>query len=186
MPDALFPLLIFLAEVLHLTFGTIRVVFVSRGLKLPAAVVGFFEVLVFLFALGQVMQNLNDLTSYLAFAGGFATGSVVGLWIEEKIAMGMLSVQIITEDDAHDLVNYLRAHHFGVTSVTATGMSGKVRLLVVLIKRKHMNRLRQIVEQHHPHAFISVQDVRMVNKLYSPHLQAEGSPFRRLRGRLGR
>lgn len=182
MQELLFPLFIFLAEVLHLTLGTIRVVFVSRGLKLPAAAFGFVEILIFLFALGQIMQNLTNIVNYVAFAGGFATGSIVGLWIEEKIAVGLLSVTIITEEDAQDLIGYLRSQQFGVTSVTATGMRGLVRMIVILIKRKHLSKLRGIVEQYHPNAFMSVQDVRMVSKdFHSPHLNIGTNPFLHLR-----
>lgn len=166
--EFLFPVFIFLAEVLHVTFATIRVLFVARGLKLPAAIVGFFEVLVFLLALGQITSNLTNWVNYIAFAGGFASGSVVGLWIEEKMAVGLLSVQIITNNDAQELTEYLRKENFGVTSVTATGMSGKVRMLVILIKRKHLVRLQSIVERFHPNAFMSVQDVRMIKNLRGP------------------
>ncbi len=166
--DFLFPLFIFLAEVLHVTFATIRVLFVARGLKLPAAIFGFMEVLVFLLALGQITSNLSNWVNYIAFASGFASGSVVGLWFEEKIAVGLLSVQIITNNDAQEMIEYLRAENFGVTSVTATGMSGKVRMLVILIKRKHLPRLQSIVEDFHPNAFISVQDVRLVKNFYGP------------------
>jgi len=182
LSELLFPLFIFLAEVLHLTLGTIRVVFVSRGLKIPSAAVGFLEILVFLFALGQIMQNLTNVANYIAFASGFAVGSIVGLWIEEKIAVGLLSVTIITEEDAQDLIQFLRSHHFGVTSVAATGMRGNVRMIVVLIKRKHLPKLRQIAEAHHPNAFMSVQDVRMVNKDFNaPHLSTGANPFLYLR-----
>jgi len=173
--DFLFPVIIFFAEVLHVTLATIRVLFVTRGMKVPAAIVGFLEVLVFLLALGQITSNLTNWVNYIAFASGFASGNIVGLWIEEKMAVGLLSVQIITNNDAQEMIEYLRAENFGVTSVTATGMSGKVRMLVILIKRKHLLRLQGIVEEYHPNAFISVQDVRLVKNFYGPTTLPVGS-----------
>jgi len=168
MPEFLFPVFIFFAEVLHVTFATIRVLFVARGLKLPAALFGFMEVLVFLLALGQITSNLGNVINYFAFASGFASGSVVGLWVEEKIAVGLLNVQIITNRDAQEMIQYMRDQEFGVTSVAATGRAGSVRLLVILIKRKNLPKLQSIVERFHPNAFISIQDVRTVKNFYGP------------------
>ena len=90
------PILIFLARIVDVTFGTIRIIFVSRGMKWLAPIFGFFEIMIWLFAIGQVFSNLTNITYYVAYAGGFACGNFVGIWIEEKMAIGTLIVRIIT------------------------------------------------------------------------------------------
>ena len=84
----LLPVLIFLARVLDVSFGTIRIIFISRGQKLLAPLIGFFEILIWLVAIGKVMQNLGNVYCHIAYAGGFAAGNFTGMWIEEKLAMG--------------------------------------------------------------------------------------------------
>lgn len=91
------PILIFLARIVDVTFGTIRIIFVSRGLKWLAPIFGFFEIMIWLFAIGQVFSNMTNITYYVAYAGGFACGNFVGIWIEEKMAIGTMVVRIITK-----------------------------------------------------------------------------------------
>ena len=90
-----------MARIADVTFGTIRIIFVSRGMKWLAPICGFFEIMIWLFAIGQVFNNLTNITYYLAYAGGFACGNFVGIWIEEKMAIGTLVVQIITKKDGN-------------------------------------------------------------------------------------
>jgi uncharacterized protein YebE (UPF0316 family) len=103
------PLLIFTARVLDMTLDTLRIIFISRGRKFLATFFGFFEIIIWLFAIGQIMQNLTNITYYLAYAGGFATGVFVGISIEEKIAMGTVVVKVITKKEAVELVEYLKS-----------------------------------------------------------------------------
>ena len=82
------PILIFIARVCDVSIGTMRIIFISRGAKILAPLLGFFEILIWLVAIGKVMQNLDNIACYVAYAGGFATGNFVGIRIEEKLAMG--------------------------------------------------------------------------------------------------
>src|SRR4051794_5677161 len=109
------PLLIFLAEVCVVTLGTVRIISVSRGRKLLAPLLGFFEVAIWLFAIGQVMKNLGDLGCNLAFAGGFTLGNFLGILLEGRLALGTLLVRIITPRDTARLAEGLRAAGYGVT-----------------------------------------------------------------------
>ena len=129
----LLPVLIFLARVLDVSFGTIRIIFISRGRKYLAPVIGFFEILIWLVAIGKVMQNLDNVFCYVAYAGGFAAGNFTGMWIEEKLAMGTLIVQIITRQDASALMGSLKSSGFGVTAVPAQGTTGQVHLSLIHI-----------------------------------------------------
>ncbi len=102
------PLLIFFARICDVSLGTIRVIFISKGFKYIAPVIGFFEVIIWLLAIGQVMNNLTNVASYIAYGGGFACGTLIGMIVEEKLSIGTVTVRVITRKDATDLVAYLR------------------------------------------------------------------------------
>ncbi len=162
------PGIIFLARLTDVTLGTLRILFISRSLRYTAPIVGFFESLIWLFAISQIVQNLNNAACYLAFASGFASGSYVGIYLESKLAMGMVCVRAVTPDDATELIQYLREQQFGVTSVSAMGVSGQVRLIWSVIKRKEMPQFMEIVKTYNPKAFISVEDVRSAHEGFFP------------------
>lgn len=162
------PGIIFLARLTDVTLGTLRILFISRSLRYTAPIVGFFESLIWLFAISQIVQNLNNAACYLAFASGFASGSYVGIYLESKLAMGMVCVRAVTPDDATELIQYLREQQFGVTSVSAMGVSGQVRLIWSVIKRKEMPQFMEIVKTYNPKAFISVEDVRAAHEGFFP------------------
>ncbi|MEX0681127.1 MAG: DUF2179 domain-containing protein [Balneolales bacterium] len=162
------PLFIFVARVVDVTLGTIRIIFVSRSMKLLAPLIGFFESLIWLVAIGQIVQSLTNVGLYIAFAAGFACGNYVGIYLEEKIAVGLLCVRTITNDDATELIEYLKERNFGVTSVSASGISGQVRLLLSIIKRKDLDRMIRIIKKKSPRAFVSVEDVRSVTEGHFP------------------
>jgi uncharacterized protein YebE (UPF0316 family) len=160
------PGIIFLARLIDVALGTLRIIFVSRSMRKLAPLVGFFESLIWLFAISQIVLNLSNVMSYFAFAAGFATGNFVGIYLENKLSIGLLSVRVVTTEDGSDLINYLREHNFGVTSVSATGVSGRVRLIISVIKRKDLDEYIGIVKQFNPKAFISIEDVRSVKEGY--------------------
>jgi uncharacterized protein YebE (UPF0316 family) len=91
----LLPLLIFLARVLDVSLGTVRIIFISKGYKFLSLFIGFFEVLIWLTAINQIWSNLSNVWLYLAYAGGFATGNWIGIWLDEKISLGHAMVRII-------------------------------------------------------------------------------------------
>lgn len=156
----LLPLMIFFARVLDVSIGTLRIVFLSRGMRVLAPLCGFFEVLIWLIAISRIMGNLTSWTNYIAYAGGFAAGNFVGMYIENRLAMGYLSVMIITTNDAASLLQRFKKEHFGVTLVGAQGVQGKVRVIYLIIKRRDMTGVSEILEQHQPDAFVVVNDVR--------------------------
>src|SRR5947208_17121066 len=97
------PLFIFLAEVCVVTLSTVRIIFIARGMKGRASALGFVEVSIWLFAIGQIMQNLSDVGCYVGFAGGFALGNYLGIVIEQKLAIGSLVVRVITKKNPAEL-----------------------------------------------------------------------------------
>lgn len=162
-------MLIFSLRLVDVTIGTLRIIYVSKGMKFYSAVCGFFEVLIWLIAITQIMKNLSNFMMYIAYAGGFATGNIVGIYIESKLAIGYAALRIITQKDATLLVDHLRAKDYGVTVVGARGLSGRVRIVFTIVKRKDLNELIEIVKQFNPNAFYSLEDIRAVSSgTFSP------------------
>lgn len=162
------PLLIFFARICDVTLGTLRIVFISKGDKVIAPVLGFLEVLIWLIAITQVMENLNNVVSYLAWAGGFATGNFLGLRVEQKLALGQMVVRVITVEPADKLIERLKGHGYRLTCIDARGTRGKVNLLFLIVKRKKLDKVIDIIRDYNPQAFYSVEDVRSVSEFDVP------------------
>jgi uncharacterized protein YebE (UPF0316 family) len=154
------PLLIFVARIADVSLQTMRIIFTSKGKKLLAPLVGFFEVLIWLLAIGQVMRNLTNIPCYLAYGGGFAMGNYVGLLIEEKLAVGMALLRVITQDDPSALIAHLSKEDYGVTCVEARGVRGKVNILLMVIRRIDLKHIAQDIINFSPKAFYTIEDVR--------------------------
>jgi uncharacterized protein YebE (UPF0316 family) len=154
------PLVIFLTELCVVTLSTMRVIFVARGRKALAPLVGFFEITLWLFAIGQIMQHLSDAACYVAFAGGFTLGNLVGLLLENRLALGTLVVRVITGRDAVGLVEQLRAAGFGVTSLEGQGAAGSVTVVLTLVRRKELPAVVGLVRAFDPRAFYSVDEIQ--------------------------
>lgn len=156
------PLLIFAARILDVSMQTIRIISVSKGLKNIAPLVGFFEVLIWILAIGQIMQNLTNIILYVAYAGGFATGTYIGIKIENKLSLGIVGIRVITRKDATKLVEHLRHEHVGVTVVDAQGPKGLVHIVYTIIDRHDIKKIIKCINQFNPHAFYVIEDVRFV------------------------
>ena len=164
------PLLVFLARIVDVSIGTLRIIFVSKGLKNFSALLGFFEALIWLLAVTQVMQNLTSWQTYIAFALGFAAGNYVGVMLEERIALGNLLIRVITRKEADELVHVLWQAGYGVTSVDAQGETGPVKLIFTIAKRKNLHKILAIIKQYNPHAFYTIEDMRFVQETFLPPL----------------
>ncbi len=158
------PLLIMLARICDVTLGTIRIMFVSRGDKLLAPILGFFEILIWLLAIRQIMQNLENVYCFLGYATGYSLGNYLGIVIEEKVAFGKLIIRVITKADASVLVRTLRSKGFGVTKIDAEGSTGLVNIVYTIIDRVHADRVIRIIEQFNPKAFYTVENVSSVKE----------------------
>jgi uncharacterized protein YebE (UPF0316 family) len=154
------PLFVFLAEATVVTIGTMRTIFIARGYKGIAPVLGLFEISIWLFAIGQVMQNLNDLHCFVAFASGFAAGNYFGILLEKKLAIGSLVVNVISRRDAGVLIENLKLAEYGVTAIGAQGATGPVQVVSTVIKRKELNNVLAIVRRFDAKAFYSVNELQ--------------------------
>lgn len=156
----LLPLLIFLCRVGDVTLGTLRHVFISKGFKTIVPLLGFIEVLIWILGVAQVMKNLNNWACYVGFAGGFATGTYVGLIIEEKIALGLQIIRIITNQNCDNLIADLSANNHGLTIMDAQGAKGPVKVILTIVKRSNIQDVISIIYRNNPTAFYSIEDIK--------------------------
>jgi uncharacterized protein YebE (UPF0316 family) len=154
------PLFIFFAEMCVVTLCTLRTIFIARGMKYAAPLLGFFEVLTWLFAIGEVMKNLGDGRCSLAFAGGFTLGTFLGMLIEQKLALGSVVVRTITHKDATALVQHLRARHYGVTCLPGEGATGAVQVIFTVVPRRELPSVIAILKRFDPDVFYSVETIQ--------------------------
>ena len=164
------PFLIFLARIVDVSMDTIRLIFIARGFKKIAPVIGFFQVLVWIITITRIMANLDNWTCYIAYAAGFATGNFTGMILEEKLALGVEMIRIITQRRADNLIAALKKAGFPVTTVNATGSFGDVAILYVVVSRKHISQVLELIRQYNPRAFYTVEDIRFISKTlpYNP------------------
>ncbi|MDI6867403.1 DUF2179 domain-containing protein [Methanoculleus sp.] len=172
------PIFIFFARICDVTIGTMRIIFVSRGMKTVAPLLGFIEIFIWIVAIGQIFQNLTNPINYLAYAAGFATGNYIGMIIEERLAMGLALVRIITQRDATNLIDYLRAAGYGVTVIDAQGKLGPSKVIFSVIRRKNLRDVENAIHQFNPRAFYSIEDVRRAAEGTFPASVPGPTPFR--------
>ncbi|MCH7411767.1 DUF2179 domain-containing protein [Belliella sp. DSM 111904] len=158
------PLLIFFARVSDVTINTLRIMFMLNGKKKVAPVLGFFEALIWLLAIGQIFQNINNPMSYFAYAGGFAMGTYVGMTIEEKLALGRVLVRVITPAPMPELIDYMKDQNFRFTNVGAEGRYGKVNLLFTVMKRDALPEFVSKVKKLNQNAFYTIESVKRVSE----------------------
>ena len=172
------PLGISLIRICDVSIGTLRIVLIAKGNKYVAPVLGFFEILIWLLAISRIMQNLNNIVYYIAYAGGFALGNLIGMIIEEKLAMGIISVKIITKKSALSLIETLKTGGYGITIVPGQGMEGEIHIVYTIIKRQNLDEVIQIIKKHNPMAFYMLEDIRFVSKELSPFKEPELGSYR--------
>jgi uncharacterized protein YebE (UPF0316 family) len=161
----LLPLLIFIARIGDVSMETIRVIYISRGIKYLAPIIAFFEIIIWLLAMEVVMSDLTNIANFFAFAFGFAMGTYVGLVIEEKLSIGMVIMRIVTTEESNEeIALFLRSEHFGVTSLDAKGARGNVKVILTLVNRSDVSRITEHLQKTNPHAFFSIEDVRYANE----------------------
>jgi uncharacterized protein YebE (UPF0316 family) len=169
------PILVFIAELCVVTLSTLRIIFISRGMKTLAPIVGFFEVTIWLFAIGQVMKNLDDPVCFFGFAGGFTLGNFLGMLVERRLALGTVVVRTITNKNATGLIQGLQTARFGVTSMDADGAKGPVKIVFTVVRRKQLEGVLEVVRCFDPEAFYSVDEVQETGPGIFPERRRFGS-----------
>jgi uncharacterized protein YebE (UPF0316 family) len=153
---------IFILRVSDMSLDTLRVLFVMRGIKKVAWVLGFIQSAIYLLAIGRVLTQLNNPLNIIGYAAGFATGNVVGMIIEERIAIGHIMVNIISPSRGSAIVTHLRQNGYAVTELSGRGKDGMVSLINCSVLRKQVEPVHQLVNEIDPEAFITAEDVRPI------------------------
>lgn len=161
---AVIPMLICIARVVDVTIGTMRIVFLSKGMKRLAPFLGFFEVIIWLLAIAQVMKHMNSWINYIAYGLGFALGNYFGIVIEEKLSIGYVVLRIITKKPADALIAHFREHELRLTRLEGSGLKGPVQVLFTITRRKLLSSHLDLVRQYNPDAVYSVEDVRSLSQ----------------------
>jgi len=163
------PFLIFLARMTDVTLATLRNIFLSKSIKYIVPFLGFIEVLIWLLAISQIMKNLHNPICFLAYATGYSMGIFVGIKIEERLALGLQVMRIITQKNSEELIAAMVDHNFGITTMDATGAKGPVKVILTVVKRKDILEIRKLIEEFNPNAFYSIEDIRTVNRGVFPN-----------------
>lgn len=160
----LMPLLIFVARIGDVSINTLRIMFMMNGKKNIVPILGFFEAMIWLLAIGQIFQNVDNPLSYIAYAGGFATGTYVGMTLEEKLAIGRVLVRVITPEPLPELLEYMKKRNFRFTNVGGEGRFGKVNLLFTVMKRDILQEFISKVKEVDEKAFYTIESVKRVSE----------------------
>ncbi|PKK89703.1 MAG: hypothetical protein CVV64_12930 [Candidatus Wallbacteria bacterium HGW-Wallbacteria-1] len=179
IPDnpILLSLLIVLARIADVSLGTVRTIMVFRGYRALAAVIGFFEILIWITAAGKVLTNLNEWYLVVSYAGGFAIGNYTGIWIEAKLAMGVQLVRVVSENTDIHMADILRARGYTVTSLPAFGRNGSaVEILLVVEKRRDVPKLLEAIAAVDENAFFTIEDIKTAHRAIFNGKETQSAP----------
>jgi uncharacterized protein YebE (UPF0316 family) len=146
--------IIFVINIVYVSFFTIRMILTLKGYRYFAALLSVVEVTIYVVGLGLVLDNLNEIQNLVAYAAGYGLGVIIGMKIEEKMALGYITVNVITKEYDRDLPGLLRDQGFGVTSWAANGLEGDRMALQILTPRKYELKLNTFIKELDPKAFI--------------------------------
>lgn len=158
------PLVIFCLRIVDVSLATLRMLLSVRGQRHVVPLIGFFEVMLWLFAAGNAIRYLDSPLHVVGYAGGFATGTVVGLWVEEKLAFGLATVRVFSSKPANGLAQTLRERGHGATEFAASGRQGPVEVVYTVARRAQINDILGIVNRWDPSAFVTVEEPRAVHR----------------------
>jgi len=153
------PALIFVARITDVSMATVRMILLTNGIKFWSTVIGFFEVIIWVLAVGGALNYLDNPIALFSYAAGFATGVFVGIVIEEKIAIGFRLIRVINTDREIDLSLALRGLRWRVTQVEGHGMKGPVEICFTAIRRRDVALIRRQIHEIAPSAFVTVERV---------------------------
>jgi len=158
------PLVIFCLRIVDVSLATLRMLLSVRGVKYAAPFIGFFEVLIWVTAVGTVIRHLDSPLHLIGYAAGFATGNLVGLTIEERMAIGMASIRVISRHGGVELAEALRELGFGVTEYSGEGREGRVEVVDAVVRRRDLPKAMKEIDFWDPDAFVTVQEPRTIRR----------------------
>lgn len=159
----LLPVAIMFLRIIDVSMGTVRLIMVFRGRRITAAVLGFFEVIIWLTAITAIISHITDWVNVIFYGLGFALGNVVGMMIENIMAVGQQVVRFISTEEGDKITRVLRTKGYGVTEVVASGREGPVGLGFLIAARKKIPSLIGLISGMDPKAVVTIEDVRHSN-----------------------
>ncbi|WP_019414174.1 DUF2179 domain-containing protein [Paenisporosarcina sp. TG20] len=156
-------LIIFSINIVYVTFFTVRMILTLKGYRYFAAFISIFEVIVYVLGLGLVLDNLDEIQNLVAYAIGYGTGVIVGTKIEEKMALGYITVNVITTEENKALPGLLRDRGYGVTDWDANGLEGVRKSMQILTPRKYELKLYATIKELDPKAFIITYEPKAIH-----------------------
>lgn len=157
---------IFISRVLNMALDTVRMLTVVRGMRSITWILGVLQTMLFVVALGSVMNDLSNPIKILAYSVGFATGNVIGMNIEKRLAFGFINMTIISSIRGQELAEKLRSQGHAVTEIPARGKDGSVEILECSVQRKFVPELQRSVLECDPNAFITTRDIQKIWRGY--------------------
>ncbi len=164
LPVWAFALTLFTLRVVDMSIGTLRIMVSMRGNRWLSWILGFIQSIIFVLAITSVLNSLDNILNIIAYAAGYATGGVVGMWLEGKLAIGYTHIQITSSRRGAALAETLRSEGFGVTEISARGKDGMVSMLSCNVRRKRVSLVEEIVRKADEDAFITSEDVRPIRR----------------------
>ena len=170
----LLPLMIMFSRIADVTLGTMRIILITKGYRKLAPLAGFFEVLIWIFVMTQVIKHIDNIACYFAWAAGFATGVYVGSWIENKIALGVVIIRMIIPGAGEELISGLRSGGFSVTYVDGIGSKGPVKVMYTVTQRKLQNDVVRIIRNYNPGTLYTIEDLKSAHEDFFGNQSASG------------
>lgn len=163
-PEVLFGgFMIFVLRMIDMSLDTLRVLFVVRGKRVIVWILGVITSIIYIVAISNVLSGNQHPFTILCYACGYATGNILGMRLEERLAIGFKQVNIVSKSKGHEIAEALRESGYGVTELVGQGMNGTVDLVTTSVKRKQSKDVRSIVEKIDADAFITEDDFNPVN-----------------------
>jgi uncharacterized protein YebE (UPF0316 family) len=155
--------IILVINIVYVSFFTIRMILTLKGQRYLAAFISMIEVVIYVIGLGLVLDNLDQIQNLIAYAVGYGIGVVVGMKIEEKLALGYITVNVITKEYDKDVPRVLREKGYGVTNWAANGLEGDRMAMQILTPRKYELKLYQTIKELDPKAFIIAYEPKTIH-----------------------
>jgi uncharacterized protein YebE (UPF0316 family) len=159
------PILIILARVLDVSIGTLKIILISKGYRSLSSILGFFESFIWIVVVSQIMKSLDNYYYFAAYGAGFALGTYIGVSLERVISLGQVIIRVITRYPGEELAQYLLDNNYSVTKVNGEGRYGSVNILFLVVLRKQIDEVVDIIKEFNPKAFYTIEDVRSVSHL---------------------
>ena len=155
----LIALLIFLVRVVATSLDTLRVIFTMRSNKFWVWLLGFFNSMIWVLTFAFVLADIDNIVNVIVYAAGFATGNVMGMWIEDKLAFGFAEVRVISSQWGAAILEMLRENNFAVTEIPGRGKDGMVSVITTSVRRGQIQDIEKLVREVDENAFITTEDV---------------------------